>query len=465
VLRISDIVRGKEISENVSMKNRNMTLTSQEQERIKVLEKHLSGKLSMEQVAAHLQCSLRHAYRLKARYRQVGACGMGHGNRGKRSPRRIAEAVREEICQLVKGVYQGCNQRHVRDLLEERDTISISRASLRRIMNERGLLVITMKKRRTHRLRRPRYKQEGQLIQIDASAHAWLEERGPRLTLVGGIDDATGKVVGAVFREQEDQQGYMLMLRQVVETYGCPGAIYHDRHTMFPGGKSHVDEKGKISEQLDGKRHETQLGRLFTQLGSISIAARSPQAKGRIERLWGTLQNRLVSELRLAGARTLHEANEVLQQYLPRFNARFVVAAAHADSGWQAVSAGLDLDECFCLHDERTVTADNTISYLGQRFQLLPNDVRPHWVRCRVEVHAHFDGQVRLFYQGQALPARPAPADLVALRPSKEIATPKEPTSKAHPPQADHPWRKAGQARLAASAASTQRKDDIFTGP
>jgi transposase len=438
-----------------------MTLTSQEQERIKVLEKHLAGQLSMEQVAAHLHCSLRHAYRLKARYRQAGAEGMGHGNRGKRSPGRIAEAVREHICHLVKGVYQGCNQRHIRDLLEERDAITVSRASLRRIMNERGLLVITAPKRRTHRLRRPRYKQEGQLIQIDASPHGWLEERGPRLTLVGGIDDATGKVVGAIFREQEDQQGYMLMLRQVVETLGCPGAIYHDRHTMFPGGKSHVDERGKISEQLDGKRNETQLGRLFGQLGSRSIAARSPQAKGRIERLWGTLQDRLVSELRLAGASTLQEANEVLQEYLPRFNARFAVAAAQAEVAWQAVPDGLNLDECFCLHDERTVASDNTISYQGQRFQLLPNNVRPHWVRCKVEVHAHFDGQVRLFYQGQALPARPAPADPAALRPSKEVSVSSKPASKAHPPKPNHPWRSQGRTDLTA----TQRKDDIFTGP
>jgi transposase len=448
------------------MKKANMTQISQEQERIKVLQEHQSGKLSMAQVAAHLGCSQRHAYRLKARYQQAGASGMAHGNRGKRSPRRIAESRREEICQLVKGVYQGCNQRHVRDLLEERNAITVSRASLRRIMNERGLLVITTQKRRTHRLRRPRYKQEGQLIQIDASPHAWREERGPRLRLVGGIDDATGKVVGAVFREQEDQQGYMLMLRQVVEHYGSPGAIYHDRHTMFPSGKSHVDERGKLSEQLDGKRNETQLGRLFGQLGSRSIAARSPQAKGRIERLWGTFQDRLVSELRLENVTTREQANQMLAGYVARFNARFAVPAAEAELGWQALPAGLDLNECFCLYDERTVAADNTISYHGQRIQLLPNDVRAHWVRCKVEVHAHFDGQIPLFYQGQALPARPAPADPVALRPSKEISATSEPAaSKAHPPQADHPWRKAGRARLAASSSSTQRKDDIFTGP
>jgi hypothetical protein len=169
----------------------------------------------------------------------------------------------------------------------------------------------------------------------------------------------------------------------------------------------------------------------------------------------------LVSELRLAGASTLQEANAVLRRYLPRFNARFPVAAAQAGSGWQAVPAGLDLDECFCRHDERTVAADNTISYHGQQLETLPNDVRPHWVRCKVEVHAHFDGQIRLFSQGQALPARPAPADPVALRPAKEVSVSSEPVSKAHPPKPNHPWRSQGRTDLAA----TQRKDDIFTGP
>src|SRR5439155_12823643 len=142
--------------------------------------------------------------------------------------------------------------------------------------------------------------------------------RGPRLSLVGGIDDGTGKVVGAIFREQEDQEGYMLMLRQVVEQYGCPQAIYHDRHSMFPTRRKDATEAESVEEQLQGERSTTQLGRLFGQLSITSIAARSPQAKGRIERLWGTFQDRLVSELRLVGACNLEQANAVLQEYLPR---------------------------------------------------------------------------------------------------------------------------------------------------
>ncbi|QBD77178.1 hypothetical protein EPA93_14695 [Ktedonosporobacter rubrisoli] len=178
-----------------------MTLTSQE-ERIKILEKHAAGYLSMTSGSAH---AVELTLRLPTQSALSRRGSRRHGAwqpREKESSTHCRSAVREQICQRVKGRYHGCNQRHIRDLLEERDGLSISRASLRRIMQEEGFLVVTTHKRRTHRLRRPRYQQEGQLIQIDGSPHAWLEQRGPRLTLIGGIDDATGKVVGAVFREQ-----------------------------------------------------------------------------------------------------------------------------------------------------------------------------------------------------------------------------------------------------------------------
>lgn len=433
----------------MSCMNKTVTLNPQEQQRINVLNQHLCGELSIDQVAAVLKCTPRHVYRLKASYREKGVEAMMHGNRGKRSPKRITDATRKQIADLAQEQYADCNQHHVRDLLEERNGIKVSRASVRRILQEEGVLVVQPAKRPKHRLRRPRYRQEGQLIQVDASPHNWLQERGPRLSLVGGIDDATGKVVGAVFREQEDQQGYMLMLRQVVERYGRPQAIYHDRHTMFPQGKYQVNEKGSIDEQLEGKSQDTQLGRLFAQLNITSIAARSPQAKGRIERLWGTFQDRLVSELRLAGATTMEQANAVLQDYLPRFNARFAVPAADLTLGWQALPATLVLDECFCLHATRTVTSDNTISYEGKRLQLLPSAERPNLVRAKVCVHEHFDGSLAVFHQGQVMPSRLAPRDPAQARAAAQ-ATPSAcpadvPTAvvPAPPkPKADHPWRR-----------------------
>jgi len=394
----------------MSVMEKTVTLNPREQQRMKVLNQHLRGELSIDQVAALLSCTQRQVYRLKASYREKGVEAVIHGNRGKRSPRRIEEATRKQFSRLSQERYAGCNQRHLRDLLEERDGIQMSRASVRRILEEKGVLVVQARTRPTHRLRRPRYRQEGQLIQIDASPHDWLQERGPRLSLVGGIDDATGKVVGAVFREQEDQQGYMQMLRQVVEQYGCPQALYHDRHTMFPTSRHDATQQHSTQEQLTGSRTSTQLGRLFEQLQITSIAARSPQAKGRIERLWGTFQDRLVSELRLAEATTLHEANALVQEYLPRFNARFAVPATDPGLAWQRFPATLSLDDCFCLQEERTVALENTISYHSQRVQLLPTTHRRSLVRCKVLVHAHFDGQLSVFFQGQSLPCRVAPA-------------------------------------------------------
>jgi transposase len=293
----SVILSGGKSSVILSSMEKTMTLNPQEQQRILVLNQHLRGDLSIGQVAALLRCTQRQVYRLKASYRENGVAAVIHGNRGKRSPRRIEEATRKQVSRLAQERYTGCNQHHLRDVLEEREGIQMSRASVRRILEEEGVLVVKAGTQPTPRLRRPRYRQEGQLIQIDASPHDWLQERGPRLSLVGGIDDATGKVVGAVFREQEDQQGYMHMLRQVVEQYGCPQALYHDRHTMFPTSRHDATQQHSTQEQLAGSRTSTQLGRLFEQLQITSIAARSPQAKGRIERLWGTFQDRLESRI------------------------------------------------------------------------------------------------------------------------------------------------------------------------
>jgi hypothetical protein len=280
---------------------------------------------------------------------------------------------------------------------------------------------------------------------------------------MGGIDDATGKGVGALFGEQEDQQGYFQMLRQMVESSGSPLAIYHDQHTMFPARARQAAEADSISEQLAGTRTTTQLGRLFEQLQIVSIAARSPQAKGRIERWWGTWQDRLVSELRLAGACTLEHANQVLQAYVPRFNAQCAVPAADPTLAWQAVPASLTLDECFCWQEERSVALDNTLSYYKQRVQVLPTQTRPSWARAKVMVYASFDGTLRVFAQGQCIPSRRAPADPAQSRASQQhqavhtavggesgsaaATEPDSPPTSAcasttRKPKANHPWRR-----------------------
>jgi hypothetical protein len=202
---------------------------------------------------------------------------------------------------------------------------------------------------------------EGCLLQVDGSRHDWLEGRGPYLTLVGGIDDATGLVDGATFREQEDAQGYFQVLRQVVVSKGVPLALYSDRHGIFVKTSK---QEPSLEEQLSGRRQLTQMGRLLGELQVELILARSPQAKGRIERLWGTFQDRLTSELRLQGAATLEAANQVLAEHLVRHNRQFAVAAQDPEPMWRPRPQ--QLDELFCFKFHRVVALDHTVRFAGQ---------------------------------------------------------------------------------------------------
>jgi len=281
------------------------------------------------------------------------------------------------------------------------------------------------------------------LLQTDGSEHKWLEDRGPYLSLVGAIDDATGKVAGALFREEEDSYGYFSLFREIVARYGIPHAVYHDRHSIF---QTSPKKPWSLEEQLEGKRKPTQFGRLLEELGITSIASLSPQAKGRVERLWGTFQDRLVSELRLAGASSLEEANKVLKDFLPRYNRHFAVAAAEPGSAYRQVKEGFVPNEVFCFKHQRIVGADNVVRFGKHRLQIVPCHGRSSYARCRVEVHERLDGSLAVYYQGKPLITgltRPEPAVLRAqakvLEPVIAAATP--PVVCHHKPTPDHPWR------------------------
>lgn len=307
---------------------------------------------------------------------------------------------------LASGRYRGCNQHHFTELLAEREGLVLSRSSVRRILVAAGLKSPRRRRPPQHRSRRERYPQEGMLLQIDGSRHDWLEGRGPYLTLVGAVDDATGTVPYALFREQEDTRGYFLLLGEIIRRQGIPGALYSDRHSIFV-----VSPKGapSLEEQLAGARQPTQFGRALKELGINPIFALSPQAKGRIERLWGTFQDRLVSELRLAQASTLEEATAVLGAFLPRFNARFGVAAAQAGCAYLAPDAQLCLDSVLCYKHYRTVAKDNTVRLGPRTLQVLPGPKRLSYAQARVEVQERLDGQLMVSYQGQPLVTREPP--------------------------------------------------------
>jgi transposase len=414
-----------------------ITLNPSEQKRLLVLNAVVAGQSTVGEAAASLGLSNRQVRRVLAVYRQEGAAALAHGNRGRRPAHATRQEVAEQVVALAQTTYRGCNQQHLRDLLAEREGIPLSRATVHRLLAAAGLLAPPTRRPPQHRRRRERRSQEGQLVPIDGSPHAWLEARGPQLTLLAAMDAATGRLLAAVFRRAEDAHGYFLLLWQLVERYGRPLALDHDRHAIFvqtlTAGEPLAHAGGVVGEQLAGRpRPPTPFGRLLEELGITSIVARSPQAKGRVERLFGTLQDRLVVELRLAGAETLAAANGVLAAYLPRFNAQFAVPAAQPGSAYRPLEAGQEVETVCCFKYARVVAADNTVTFAGQRLQLLPGPQRRGYAQAHVTVHERLDGRLAVYDAGQCVHTTPAPAEAPVLRARasrRPVAAPARPRS------------------------------------
>lgn len=294
-----------------------LTLNQKEQNRIMVLNQIERKELRMDKAAVLLGLSERQIWRLLSGYRKEGAVSIAHGNRGRKPVNSTSETLRQEVLELARNQYSGFNHTHFTEKLTEYEGIGLSRSTVRQILLDSGMRSPRTRKAPRHRSRRERYPQEGMLLQTDGSPHDWLEGRGSTLCLIGAIDDATNTVPYALFAEQETTESYMRMLKEIVLREGVPLALYHDRHSIFEVSENTLPS---LEEQLHAQEPKTQFGRLLAELGIESIAANSPQAKGRIERLWETLQDRLTSELRLARARTLEESNRVLSWFLPEYN-------------------------------------------------------------------------------------------------------------------------------------------------
>lgn len=413
----------------------NVTLNDKEQRRLAVLNLVLSKKMNKRQAAEILDLSLRHTKRLAAAYRREGAAALAHGNRGRIPAHALDQVTKLKVAELARTKYAGFNCCHFTELLGEKEGIPLSRSSVRRILLSNGLPTPRRRKAPKHRSRRPRFPQEGMLLQIDGSPHDWLEDRGPILCLIGAIDDATGKVPYAHFQAQENSEGYFLLLQEITRKYGIPLALYHDRHSIF---EVNPDKLPTIEEQLAGQRPLTQFERLMTELGITSISANSPQAKGRVERLWNTFQDRLSSELRLARAKTLAEANQTLADFLPRFNRKFAVKAAEPGLAYRKVGSGFKAAEYFCYKYSRTVGFDNVVRFGSHRLQILPSPERASYARCRVEVYVGLDGQVAVYHEGKHLPHIKAPFESTRLRGTAAIIPGERVYAKPAP---DHPWR------------------------
>ena len=380
-------------------------MNQREQARLHVLNSVLEYQVPIAQAAEVLGVSPRHARRMLAAYRSEGAAALAHGNRGRRPHNAIPPAQAAAVVELATQRYQGANHTHLTELLSEREGIDLSRPTVRRILTKAGIGSPRSRRSPQHRSRRQRMPQAGMLIQLDGSHHAWLEDRGPKFALLLAVDDASSAVVNAVFCISENTAGYFTLLEGLIQRWGIPLALYSDRHAVFKHN----------ARQPETAADATQFTRGLQELGLRQIFARSPQAKGRVERAAGTFQDRLVTELRLSDARTMDQATAVLRDFLPRYNARFAVQPEHPEPAYRPADPDLTLSEILCFKDTRKVGRDNTVKYNWRVLQLLPDQERTSYAGLRVEVLERPDSELIVQYQGHTVATQEPPPRMGAL--------------------------------------------------
>ncbi len=437
-------------------------LTPEAQNRLMVLNALQRGDLKMAEAAQVLRRSIRQVRRLRAASHRRGATALVHGNRDRPSPRRLPDPVRARILTLARTTYAGVNHVHLTELLGDRDALHVSRPTVRRILTAAGLRSPRTRRPPRHRSRRERMPHAGMLLQCDASHHSWLEQRGPQLVLHAVVDDATSQILAGWFDEAECARAYFPVFRQVALGPGLPLAAYSDRHGIFRRTRQ---ARWTLEEQLHGQLAPTQVGRMLQELGIQWVPASSPQAKGRIERVFGALQDRLVSELRLANIRDQDAANAFLPDFVARYNARFAQAPAQPEPMYRPWPKDLDPNSVFCFKYLRTVANDNTLTVGPHLLQLLPGPHGRTYAKARVEVHERLDGTFAVWYRGRSLPVRqltpPQNATLSARRhrrvtpgeavtqpaPARQQRRPISGPRKSSRPSPNHPWRQYRESR------------------
>jgi hypothetical protein len=403
-----------------------ITMSVKELRRVHVIHQVMEGKLRQVEAGGLLGLTDRQIRRIGKRVQEVGDGGIAHRSRGKPSNRQIDPRTKVKALGLYEKWYGDFGPTLAAEKLSERDGIPISDETLRLWLLEAGVTHFKRRKR-PHRQWRERKAHRGELIQMDGSHHAWFEDRGPACVLMAYIDDASGRV-SARFYAYEGTIPAMDSFKRYIQRYGLPLAVYADKHSTYksPGEPT-------LTEQLEGQEPMSQFERSVSELGVSMIHAHSPQAKGRIERLFKTFQDRLIKEMRLAGITTMEEANRFLADYLPIYNRRFSVKPAQAADLHQPVPKGLDLNRALCIKTERALRKDFTVAHDRKLYQIQDN-LRAQ----RVTVEERLDGTLRITHQGQRLRYRE-----IAARPVRIPEAPKTRLNH-HPvkPAPDHPWKK-----------------------
>ena len=376
----------------------------------RVLKDVLGRLLSTAQAAALLGKSERQALRILVKYRREGAAALVHGNRGRKPPHSVTEDTAARVVALARGKYAGLNHSHFTRLLAEREGIQLSHQTVNRLLNRFGLFSSRRHGTLGRRIRRGRMPREGMLLQIGRGRLSWLENRGPRCTLLLAVDDATDTVVNAVFRPEEDTLGYFLLLGGVIGGPGIPPFIYIDRHGGFefncPPAPGH---------------RPNEFARAIKELNIQRVHNNDPPFEGRVERMVDQIKGGLVDELRRVRAGTIDHANNVLRDFLPSLNERCRVLAQQPQVAYRPLDSSICLKQILCLKHSGRVAVDNTVKYGGRILQLLPDQEWPSYAGVRVEVLELIDGGLMVQYDGEVIPHQEVHPSEGALAPTPEL--------------------------------------------
>lgn len=404
-------------------------LRQEELKRLHIIKKVSEGMLKQKEAAEILLISDRQVRRVIKRVSEEGDRGIAHRSRGKASNRRLLEKTREKVIRFYRQRYKGFGPTLFCEKLLEIDGIKISDETLRKWLIESGDWK-KVRRGRTHRKWRERKESKGDMIQMDGSRHDWFEGRGEELVLMAYIDDATNRVF-ARFYDYEGTIPAMDSFKRYIEENGIPMSVYLDKHSTYKS-----TGKPTIEDELNNRMPLSQFERGLEELGVRVIHAHSPQAKGRVERIFKTFQDRVIKEMRLKWIKTKEEANEFLSHYLPIYNKKFSFKAAKEGDLHRAIPEGLDIDKILCIKTKRTLRNDFTIAHDRKLYQ-----IEERINRKEVIVEDRIDGSIAITYNNRALKFRE-----ILMRPVRDkITEPKVTQSgpkKAYIPPEDHPWKK-----------------------
>jgi hypothetical protein len=416
-------------------------MSLRELKKLKVLHAVLYKRFTQKAAAAKLDLSERQVRRLLKSVRAFGDSGVIHRSRGRPSNRKHPDHLRAVVLKLYQQKYPDFGPTLASEKLLELDGFRVSRETLRQWLMVSGLWR-KRRKRRGHRRWRMRKECFGEMVQMDGSHHAWLEDRGPELVLMGYIDDATNRVYGR-FYDYEGTLPAMDSFKRYVKKHGFPLSVYLDRHSTYKSSR-----RLTVEEELAGvSQPMSQFERALNELGVKVLHAHSPQAKGRIERLFGVLQDRLVKEMRLSSVRTSEEANACLGEFLRTYNRRFRVAPTNKTDVHVKPERGFNLDRYLCIRTNRTVRNDNTIAHNGKLYQ-----IRERVLSRKVVVEERVNGSLHICKDDVSLKYKE-----ITERP-KKVTLPKPPrvSSSSPVPPRDHPWRKIGNLKSIERKNATQ---------